>query len=138
MRQWLDKLNRNLYRFMQGRYGQDSLNAALCVLALILIIIAAFVPVRWLSLAALLPLGWATFRVYSKNLAKRREENAKWLKLTAPIRKSWRLSRTKWADRKSYRYFTCPRCRETMRVPKGKGKIEITCRKCGEKFQRKT
>lgn len=77
MRQWLDKLNRKIYRFMQGRYGQDSLNAALCVLALILIIIAAFVPVRWPSLAALLPLGWATFRAYSKNAAKRRTENAK-------------------------------------------------------------
>ena len=138
MRQWLDKLNREIYRFMQGRYGQDSLNAALFVLALILIIITAFVPVRWLSLAALLPLGWATFRAYSKNAAKRRAENAKWLKLTAPVRKSWRLGRAKWADRKSYRYFTCPKCRETMRVPKGKGKIEITCRKCGEKFQRKT
>lgn len=138
MRQWLDKLDRKMTRFMLGRYGQDSLNAALCILALLLIFVAAFVPGRWPSLTALLPLGWATFRVYSKNLAKRREENAKWLKLTAPIRKSWRLRRTKWADRKSYRYFICPRCRETMRVPRGKGKIEITCRKCGARFQRKT
>lgn len=138
MRQWLDKLNRKLYRFMQGRYGQDSLNAALCVLALLLIFVAAFVPVRLLSLTALIPLGWAIFRAYSKNLANRRSENAKWLKLTAPVRKSWHLGRAKWADRKSYRYFTCPKCRETMRVPKGRGKIEITCRKCGEKFQRKT
>lgn len=138
MRQWLEKLNWKMERFMRGRYGHDSLNAALCVLALLLIFIAAFVPVRWLSLSAFLPLGWAMFRAYSKNVIKRRAENTKWLKLTAPVRKSLRLGKAKWADRKSYRYFTCPKCHETMRVPKGKGKIEITCRKCGEKFQRKT
>ena len=138
MRQWLEKLNWKMERFMRGRYGHDSLNAALCVLALLLIFIAAFVPVRWLSLSAFLPLGWAMFRMYSKNLSKRRAENAKWLKWTAPFRKAWQLHQVKWADRKTHRYFTCPKCHETMRVPKGKGKIEITCRKCGEKFQRKT
>ena len=138
MRQRLEKLNWKMERFMRGRYGHDSLNAALCVLALLLIFIAAFVPVRWLSLSAFLPLGWAMFRMYSKNLSKRRAENAKWLKWTAPLRKAWQLHQDKWADRKTHRYFTCPKCHETMRVPKGKGKIEITCRKCGEKFQRKT
>jgi len=138
MRQWLEKLNWKMERFMRGRYGHDSLNAALCVLALILIFIAAFVPVRWLSLSAFLPLGWAMFRMYSKNLSKRRAENAKWRKLSAPFCKAWELHQVKWAGRKTHRYFTCPKCHETMRVPKGKGKIEITCRKCGERFQRKT
>lgn len=136
MRQWLEKLNWKMERFMRGRYGHDSLNAALCVLALLLIFIAAFVPVRWLSLSAFLPLGWAMFRMYSKNLSKRRAENAKWLKWTAPFRKAWQLHQDKWADRKTHRYFTCPKCHETMRVPKG---IEYTERTpshslCGSEF----
>lgn len=138
MRQWLEKLNWKMERFMSGRYGQDSLNTALCVLALILIFIAALIPAQWLSLAAFVPLIWAMFRMYSKKLDKRRAENAKWLKLTAPLRKSIRLCRNRWADRKTHRYFSCPKCHETMRVPKGKGTVMITCRKCGEKFQRKT
>lgn len=138
MRQWLEKMNWKMERFMRGRYGHDSLNAALCVLALLLIFVTAFVQIRWLSLTAFLPLGWAMFRMYSKNLEKRRAENAKWLKLTAPFRKARALNQDKWADRKTHRYFACPKCHETMRVPKGKGKIEITCRRCGEKFQRKT
>lgn len=138
MRQWLEKMNWKTERFMRGRNGQDSLNFALCVLALILLFVLAFVPYRWASLAALLPLCWAIFRSYSKNLDKRRAENAKWLKMTAPFRKASELNQDKWADRKTHKYFSCPKCHETMRVPKGKGKIEITCRRCGEKFQRKT
>ena len=134
MRQWLEKLNWKMERFMRGRYGHDSLNAALCVLALLLIFIAAFVPVRWLSLSAFLPLGWAMFRMYSKNLSKRRAENARFLERQAKRRgKKSESKKDISRDSANYRYLTCSFCGQNMRVPRGKGKIAVKCPACGEK-----
>ena len=138
MRDWLERMSWKIERFMQGRYGYDSLNAVLCVLALVLLVVSIFVPVRWLALTAYLPLGWALWRMYSKNTERCRAQNEAWLKLFAPFSKAWKRSRTRWKDRKTHRYFRCPKCRQTVRVPKGKGKIEITCPTCGERFQKKT
>lgn len=138
MRQWIEKLNRKVKRFMYGRYGQDSLSSALYVLTLILIVLSGVLNKSGLSLAALIPLAWAVYRCCSKNFEKRRRENTAWRRLTAPIRRAAKLNHAKWADRKTHRYFACPKCREVMRVPKGKGTIEITCRNCGEKYKKKT
>ncbi len=138
MQQWLEKMNWKMERFMRGRNGQDSLCMSLYVIALALILLSVLLPVRLFSLLALAAMGYSIFRCYSRNLEKRRAENEKWLRLTAPVRRKLALTRDKWDDRKTHRYFACPKCRETMRVPKGKGTIMITCRKCGEHFQRKT
>ena len=138
MRDWLERMSWKIERFMQGRYGYDSLNAALCVLALVLLVVSIFVSARWMALTAYLPLGWALWRMYSKNTERCRAQNEAWLKLFAPVRKAWKRSRNRWKDRKTHRYFRCPKCRQTVRVPKGKGRIEITCPTCGEKFQKKT
>lgn len=117
-------------RFMQGRYGGDKLNIALIWVAFGIYIISLFIPVipvkqvLWLMYYGLLI--WAIFRMLSRNTYKRYQENRKYLRL---------LDRVK--DRQN-KYFDCPRCRQQVRVPKGKGKISITCPKCGEKFIKKT
>ena len=114
-------LGDRLRRFMYGRYGSDQLNLVLLVAALVLLVVSRF---TWAPLSALslLLLGWSIFRTYSKNIPARQRENAWLLRLFKPL-----------TDRQ-HRYFRCPKCRQTVRVPRGKGKIAIRCPKCGEKF----
>lgn len=116
-------------RFMAGRYGHDRLNITLLVVGCVLCFVQLFVPsgvgvVLTILSEALLILS--LFRCFSRNTYKRYNENRKFLLMIDRIK-----------DR-SHRYFTCPKCRQTVRVPRGKGKIAITCPKCREKFVKKT
>lgn len=117
-------------RFMQGRYGSDALNTALVLVAFLFFIVSLLVTHRWVKLALIVVyyiiLGIAAFRTLSRNTYRRYRENCRYLQL---------LDRIK--DRE-HRYYTCPRCRQIVRVPRGKGKIAITCPKCKEKFIKKT
>ena len=124
-------------RFMYGRYGTDQLNQ--CLLAAYLVLLVAHLLLGWpllyvLSLAAAAIL---IFRSLSRNLTARRTENTKFLKWSAPAVRWLRLRRTMSRD-KEHRYFKCPRCSQYLRVPKGKGKITVTCRSCGTSFQEKS
>ena len=124
------KLKTGLQRFMMGRYGTDKLNTLILGVALVLCLISMFMPLAWLrlTLAALSYafMGYAIFRCLSRNTYKRYLENRKYLAFLARIK-----------DRE-HKYFQCPKCRQSVRVPKGKGKISITCPKCKEKFIKKT
>ena len=125
------KFRYGLQRFMEGRYGTDKLNMAiLCAACAIVLIYTFFVPegpVRlalWAVSYALMV--WAICRTLSRNTYKRYEENRKFLRFLEQLK-----------DR-DHRYFDCPRCRQRVRVPRGKGKISISCPKCHEKFVKKT
>lgn len=124
------RIKQALRRFMTGRYGTDKLNTYILGAGLILCLLSIFIPVALanfvLTLLAYGLMIWALFRTFSRNTYKRYQENRRFLML---------LDRIK--DRE-HRYFDCPRCRQPVRVPRGKGKIMITCPKCGEKFQKKT
>lgn len=124
------KIGMGFRKFMQGRYGNDKLNTAILVAGLIISLLQLFMPLfvlKWaLMLISYVFLGWAIFRMLSRNTYKRYEENRKYLRF---------LDRMK---DKEHKYFDCPRCRQSVRVPKGKGKIAITCPKCKEKFIKKT
>ena len=124
------KIQAGLYRFMSGRYGTDRLKVVILCVGVAASIIYAFLQGSWvgqiffvLSYALMILAIW---RSLSRNINKRYQENRRFCLM---------LDRVK--DRKN-RYFLCPRCRQTVRVPRGKGKIMITCPKCKEKFQRKT
>ena len=119
---------------MYGRYGNDQLNLFLIVLYLALYLLFAatrFVPLYWLTVVLIIT---ALFRTLSRNLTRRREENAKFLRLIDPAVRWMRLRRTIRRD-KEHRYFKCPNCGQMLRVPRGKGKITVTCRGCGASFQ---
>ena len=129
-----------LRRFMQGRYGNDQLNMFLiicgCVLTLIL---SLFVPGRFYYLRSIGTVFYiiALFRSFSKNCDKRRSENAKFMELSKP----WRVFIMKKIGQlqdKDHRYYNCPQCHRTLRVPKGRGKINISCPHCGKQFKKKT
>ena len=124
------KLSAGWRQFMLGRYGGDKLNIALVWVAFGAYILSLFIPIAEIKLVLLLIyyglLIWAIFRMFSRNTYKRYQENRKYLRL---------IDRLK--DRQ-HKYFDCPRCRQQVRVPRGKGKISITCPKCKEKFVKKT
>jgi len=117
-------------RFMVGRYGIDKLNMAILIAGFILSIVNIFMPfatVRLvLTLLSYVLMGLAIFRCFSRNIYKRYRENRRYL-----------LWLQRYKD-KQHRYFDCPHCRQQVRVPKGKGKINISCPKCGTKFLKKT
>lgn len=126
----MNRIKQALGRFMMGRYGTDKLNMWILGTALILCLISVFIPfppVNWaLTVCSYGLMIWAIFRIFSRNTYKRYRENRRFLMC---------LDRIK--DRE-HRYFDCPKCRQPVRVPRGKGKIMITCPKCKEKFQRKS
>ena len=124
------KLSAGFRRFMEGRYGTDKLNMVILGAGLIACVISMFVKFAPVNLALALIsygfMGWAIFRTLSRNTYKRYQENRKYLLFIQKIK-----------DRE-HRYYDCPRCRQQVRVPRGKGKIAITRPKCKEKFIRKT
>jgi ribosomal protein L37AE/L43A len=83
-------------------------------------------------------LGYIYFRMFSRNLPRRREENGKFLRFWYRLSAAWKIRREKWVQRKDYKFFTCPSCKTTLRVPRGNGKIKIVCRKCGNSFTGKS
>ncbi len=125
---------------MMGRYGMDDLNRFLFYTWVLLIVLELIIPVRGvkslLSTLGLLVVIFELFRMLSRNIAKRYQENLKFLDMTAGLRKTLRINRRKFDDRKTYRYFRCPGCGQEVRVPKGKGHIRITCPKCGKSFEK--
>ena len=131
---WLRQVGMNITngirRFMMGRYGHDRLNLALLIVGLILSILSMMTD-NWildfvLTVGSYVLLIVSLVRCFSRNTYKRYQENRKFLLLVDQVKD------------KNNRYYTCPKCRQTVRVPKGKGKIAITCPKCKEKFVKKT
>jgi len=130
LRQLGMKLSYSLRRFMEGRYGNDKLNSAILGAALVLVILALFISNALVNLIlhgiSYALMFWSIFRTLSRNTYKRYQENRAFLKFVDRLR-----------DR-NHRYYDCPKCRQTVRVPRGKGKIAITCPRCREKFVRKS
>lgn len=141
MRNFFYKLGNAFARFMYGRNGADQLNQAIVgaylVLWLVQLLLGIFVKsslvyslIGFLMTVLAVVLLWRTF---SKNLAKRRAENAKFLGWWGPFRSRMAGAKARRQD-KEHRYFTCKNCKTICRVPAGKGKLEITCPKCGGKI----
>ncbi len=135
------KFRDRIARFMYGRYGMDPLGRFLLIAALVLLVISMFLGsvanlIFWvLGLAALV---WCYARALSRKFDKRRAENNKYLRAKAAVMQWFSSVKTRWTQRKEYRFFRCPSCHALLRVPKGKGRIQLTCRKCGNRFERKS
>ena len=129
-RQFTAKLSSGLRLFMAGRYGTDRLNMAILLTGLVISLLSVFSTSAMLNLVFfLLSYGlmiWAICRSLSRNTYKRYQENRKFLQFFDRLK-----------DR-HHRYFDCPKCHQMVRVPRGKGKIAITCPRCRERFVKKT
>ncbi len=134
-------MRERLLRFMAGRNGNDAFNRFLLLLGLVLLLLSMFLPSsvgRLLYPFFLAALIFSYYRMFSRNLYKRQAENAWYWKKRNQFVASLRLQKERWVQRKDYRFYSCPSCRTTLRVPRGRGKIKIVCRKCGTSFVRKS
>ena len=136
----MSKFRNALYRFMYGRNGVDALSWALVVLEVVLSLLSAFIHVRGVSQALYFVSTALMFvvllRIFSRNLARRQAENAKFLTWWTPKANAIRGARARRAD-KAHKYVRCS-CGAYCRVPRGVGKIELTCPQCGRKKVIKT
>ena len=123
---------------MAGRSGADQFSRFLSYVALALIVANLFVRSTVLWVLALLALVYTYYRMFSKNVARRREENGKYLQLQYKLTGDVKNCADRWKQRKEFVFFRCPDCRAMLRVPRGKGRIRVTCRKCGNAFEKKT
>ena len=130
-------MREKLARFMMGRYGNDHLNNVLIWSSLILLVLNIFINNSILSLIAYVLWGYSIFRMFSRKIYLRSNENIWFMAKTKKIRHHISAIRKGLKD-KANRYFVCPGCGQIVRVPKGRGKIEITCPSCHRQFDRKS
>ena len=131
-------MRERLERFMEGRYGYDQFSRFLSFVSLALLIISMFVKIPILFYLAVIVIVWTYFRTLSRNVSKRYAENERFLQFFGKITSRLQNRRYYQEQRKIYKYFLCPKCRQKVRVPKGKGKICITCPKCRMEFVRRS
>lgn len=127
-----------LKRVMMGRNGSDQLSFAILITGMVLILIDTFIRSTIISFFVLILLFISVFRMFSKNIPARNRENAAFLKIWYRIKNFFYREKLRLQNKKLYKFFSCPGCKKTLRVPKGKGRIYVTCPKCGERFETKT
>ncbi len=123
-------------RFMMGRYGTDQFSIALLILGLVLSLFGGLF--FWgLTLAADVLYIYVLFRFFSRNIPARQRENMAFLKLWQPVKNWFSFQKQRFSQRKQYKYFKCPSCKQRLRAPRGRGEIEVTCQRCHNVFRTK-
>lgn len=131
-------MKEKLIRFMQGRYGADSFCRFLLGAAFLLMLISMFIPHSPFYLLGLLLLIYCYFRIFSKNISKRYQENMVYLKYHDRFILRFKKSKNEMVQRKTHHIYRCPQCHQKIRVPKGRGRIAICCPKCNKEFIKKS
>ena len=126
-----------LRRMMYGRYGGDQLSFFLIGLYVVIYVLSYLPHMGLLSWVGLLLLVWSLYRSMSRQIDRRRAENARFMALAGPVIHWFKMRRTIHRDR-DHRYFRCPNCGQYLRVPRGKGKITVNCRNCGASFEERS
>lgn len=128
-----------LRKFMAGRYGaNDALSKALLVSFFVVWLLSLLSRNGIAQIASFLIVILMYFRLFSRNIQKRYAENMAYLRFTQPFRSWFQLKKKHLKERKTHRFFSCPSCKQKIRVPKGRGNVTITCPKCQTKFDKRT
>lgn len=127
-----------MQRFMYGRNGVDQLTILILIASLLVLFLSGLLNVAWLKLPYYAGVILAFYRTLSRSLVKRRKENYVLVQGMSKVNSWFRVQKRIFQERKTHKHFKCPACKQRLRVPKGRGKITITCSKCGEKFSRKS
>lgn len=122
-----------IYRFMQGRYGNDSFNRFLMIVALVLVVLSMF-GVPFAYMLGLVCMVYAYFRMFSRNIYKRQAENSVYYRYEYKVKQKIATWKRDMQQRKTHHIYRCPSCRQKIRIPKGRGRIEIRCPKCSHTF----
>lgn len=131
-------MRERIQRFMMGRYGNDQLNQFIFIVAIISMVIELITHWSLFYILALVLLIYGYVRAFSKDINKRYEQNMKFLEKKDAVLNRFRKEKYYASQRKDYHIYTCPQCRQKIRIPKGKGKISITCPKCRTSFIKKS
>jgi len=138
MNGFMNNLRNSFQRLMYGRYGFDQYSKGLIIVSFLLSIVATFTRFTLLILVSYIIFAYVIFRTMSKKIAKRSQENQIYYKLTFNLKtklKNWKLV---LVGTKTHTYYKCSSCKQLIRVPRGKGKICISCPKCKKEFIKKT
>lgn len=131
-------MKEKLIRFMYGRNGVDSLGKFVLVISIIVMLLAGWTDSLILSYLSWIGIIYLYFRMFSRNIYKRSSENQWYLNKTYKIRTFFYRQKNLLLQRKTYHIYKCPTCRQKIRVPRGKGRIEIRCPKCNTRFIKKS
>lgn len=131
------RIKQALQRFFYGRRGMDELGIAIYIAGLVLYIISMIFTLGLLNLLATVLWVYGLFRMFSKNLNKRYQENQWFLNKYTPVRRRASQAVTRYKNRRVYLYFKCPKCHSWLKLPRGIGEKTVTCGKCGEKIRKK-
>ena len=134
----MKQLAQKLQQFMVGRYGNDEFTLFLSIAGLILGLLANFKYFGFLYYIGAILIFFSLFRTLSKNYNARRKELNWYLLWSAKPKAEIKLLINRIQERETHKYFKCKKCKAVLRVPKGRGKIEITCPKCRAKVIKKT
>lgn len=124
-------------RFMYGRYGNDKLNQFLMIVSIVFLVLSFF-RVPFAYYVTLFILIYSYFRMFSRNIGKRAAENQWYLAKEWKVKNFFRKKKSEIKQSKEYHIYRCPNCKQKLRVPRGKGKIVVHCRKCGGEFMKKS
>lgn len=126
--------------FMRGRYGLDQLGIALFIASMAITLVFSFGgrTTAWLRLLGEIPLILFLFRILSRNTMKRQLENGRFLAIWNTVSSKFKNKSEQLRDSKTHIFIKCTNCRQTLRLPRGRGKIRVTCPKCGKVFEKKT
>ncbi|TCK92753.1 hypothetical protein EDC19_1908 [Natranaerovirga hydrolytica] len=123
-----------LKKIMFGRYGGDQLSVFLLILSILITIVGRLLNLPIVMVLAYMPLAITIFRMFSKDVKKRSMENYKFAIRISPIYAQYKKLEKRFKDSKHNKYFKCKNCKKNLRVPRGKGKIEVTCPSCKTRF----
>lgn len=132
-----EKIKQSLRNLMAGRNGVDQLSLVLVWVGLGLYVLAAVLNLGILSLISMALYAVTIFRMFSRNLEKRTAENRRYLAYQNKVQTNVRQARTRFKNRKQYRYFRCPNCKAWLRLPRGAGVVTVTCGRCKNSFTQK-
>lgn len=138
MKNFFDNLKYKFSVWMQGRYGADELCYALDGVFFVMWILSLITKASWLYYVGLAALVYSLYRMLSRDHMKRSRERLAFLKFVDKVKRYPKQIKQRWDQRNTHKFYRCKQCGVTIRVPKGKGQIEITCPKCGYKFIEKT
>ena len=138
MSNFFQNLPYKLANFMAGRNGPDALARASLWMGVLVTFLEIVTGLGICSLIGMVFLLYFMFRCFSRNIAARTRENARYIALTAKPRAAWARFNTRWDQRKTTKFLKCPQCGQSLSVPKGKGTLKITCPKCRNQFTTKS
>lgn len=133
-----NELRYRFSKFMQGRYGVDSLSRFLSVVLLVIIILGMFIRIPLSGTITLVILVILYWRMFSRNIPKRYEENQKFLQIRDKLLGRFSDFGSNMSQMKDYHIYKCPRCNQKIRIPRGKGHIMVRCPRCGYEFHKKS